>query len=213
MNEKQDIRVDEFGEEILYEIRHNPTWWDYLMYFMILFLGIAMVYVGIEAFLFNEIEKPFLITSLILGIPFTLLSSYRLFYTRKNRFYVTNNGIGFERRKWFRMQKGFFKFGEAGAIRTLGSTGILPATSPSLIIIFPLGNLKKKYFASWQLKPYYNISLTAWDIYISPKLYNEITEQCYLHDFLIKKTKEALKAQGANIDTLCYDLDKQFDIY
>lgn len=208
-----NIKIDSNGDEIVYEVRHKLSWWDYIMYFIILFLGIAMVYVGIEAFLFNEIEKPFLITSLILGIPFTLLSSYRLFYTRKNRFYVTNSGIGFERRKWFRMQKGFFKFGEVGAIRTLGSTGTLPVTSPSLIIIFPLGNLKKKYFASWQLKPYYNISLTAWDIYISPKLYNEITEQSYLKNFLIKKTKEALKARGANIDTLCYDLDKQFDIY
>lgn len=48
--------------------------------------------------------------------------------------------------------------------------------------------------------------------YLSPKLYNEITGQSYLKDFLIKKTKEALKAQNVDIDTLCYDLDKQFDI-
>ncbi|EGD0127407.1 hypothetical protein GLN21_10190 [Campylobacter coli] len=210
---KDEVRLDFNGDEIVYEIWHNPTWWDYLMYFMLLFLGITMVYGGIEKFLSNEIEKSLLITSLIFGIPFTLLSSYRLFYTRKNRFYITTQGIGFERRHWFVMQKGFFKFGEVGAIRNIGSTGTFPVTSPSLITIFPLGNLKKKYFASWQLKPYCNISLTAWDIYVFPKIYDKSRDEYYLHDFLIKKTKEALKAQGVNIDTLCYDLDKQFDIY
>ena len=92
------------------EKQRNEFWkmsrQTYLMYFMLLFLGITMVYGGIEKFLSNEIEKSLLITSLIFGIPFTLLSSYRLFYTRKNRFYITTQGIGFERRHWFVMQKG-----------------------------------------------------------------------------------------------------------
>lgn len=62
----------------------------------------------------------------------------------------------------------------------------------------------------WQLKSYCHIFLTFWNNYISPKLYNEITEQCYLHDFLIKKTKEALESQGIDANSLPYDLEKQF---
>lgn len=142
LKNKDEMRFDSNGDEIVYEIWHNPTWWDYLMYFMLLFLGITMVYGGIEKFLSNEIEKSLLITSLIFGIPFTLLSSYRLFYTRKNRFYITTQGIGFERRHWFVMQKGFFKFGEMGFQIVLAPTGLCPITPINKITIFPLGNHK-----------------------------------------------------------------------
>lgn len=106
-----ESNIDSNNDEIVYEIWHNPTWWDYAVYFIALFLGIAMVYGGIEAFLFNKIEKPLLITSLIFGIPFTLISSYHLLYIRKNRFCVTNSGMGFERRNWFRMQRDFIDLG------------------------------------------------------------------------------------------------------
>ena len=115
-NTNQTLGITDSNDEIVYEIWHNPTKWDYVVYFIALFLGIAMVYGGIEAFLFNKIEKPLLITSLIFGVPFTLISSYHLFYIRKNRFYVTHQGIGFERRNWLRMQRGFYRFGEVGAI-------------------------------------------------------------------------------------------------
>ncbi|WP_407918858.1 hypothetical protein [Helicobacter didelphidarum] len=211
---KDKIKRDSHGDEIVYEVRHNPNWWDYIMYFMMLFFGIAMAYGSTESLLFNEeIDKSLPIAALAFGIMITLMCSYRLFYVRKNRFYVTTRGIGFERRHWFRMQKGFYRFGEAGAIRHIGSTLNFPVTPPNLIIIFPLGNRKRKYYASWQLKPYCNISLTAWDIYVSQKIYNKASDTYHQHDFLIKKTKEALEAKGIDTKTLCYDLDKQFDIY
>ena len=35
MKEKQDIRYDEFGEEILYEIRHNVFILDWISYILI----------------------------------------------------------------------------------------------------------------------------------------------------------------------------------
>ena len=73
-----------------------------------------MVCSGIEAFLFKETENLMVVILLIFGIPATLIGFHCLFYAHKNRFYVTTQGIGFERRKWFRMQKGFFKFGEVG---------------------------------------------------------------------------------------------------
>lgn len=210
MNEKQDIRYDEFGEEILYEIRHNLSWWDYLVFGTMFLFGIIIVYAGIEDFVLERIDIVFFITLMLFGIPFVFLSLFQLLYARKNRIYITNQGIGFERRNWFRMQKGFFKFGEVGFRLVLLSTGLCPVSPPSMITIFPLGNIKSKYVPFWQLKSYCHIFLTFWNNYISPKLYDEITEQCYLHDFLIKKTKEALESQGIDANSLPYDLEKQF---
>lgn len=92
------------------------------------------------------------------------------------------------------------------------SLGLFPAIPPSLISIFPLGAIKGKLFFIGQLKPYCTIVLVAWDTYLSPKLYNTITQQDYLHEFLLKKTKEALESQGVDVNSLPYDLDKQFDI-
>lgn len=45
MNEKQDIRVDEFGEEILYEIRHNVFILDWISYILI-FLGSLFILIA-----------------------------------------------------------------------------------------------------------------------------------------------------------------------
>ena len=210
MNKKQDIRYDEFGEEILYEIRHNLSWWDSLVFGTMFLFGIIIVYAGIEDFVLERIDIVFFITLMLFGIPFVFLSLFQLLYAHKNRIYITNQGIGFERRNWFRMQKGFFKFGEVGFRLVLLSTGLCPVSPPSMITIFPLGNIKSKYVPFWQLKSYCQIFLTFWNGYVSPKLYNEITEQCYLHDFLIKKTKEALESQGIDTNSLPYDLEKQF---
>lgn len=210
MNKKQDIRYDEFGEEILYEIRHNLSWWDSLVFGTMFLFGIIIVYAGIEDFVLERIDIVFFITLMLFGIPFVFLSLFQLLYAHKNRIYITNQGIGFERRNWFRMQKGFFKFGEVGFRLVLLSTGLCPVSPPSIITIFPLGNIKSKYVPFWQLKSYCHIFLTFWNNYISPKLYNETTEQCYLHDFLIKKTKEALESQGIDTNSLPYDLEKQF---
>lgn len=102
------------------------------------------------------------------------------------------------------------KFGEVGFQIILAPTGLCPITPISRITIFPLWNNKGLIFLIWQLKPLYSLSLMTWNTYISPRLYNDITEQSYVKNFLIKKTKEALEAQGVNIDTLCYDLGKQF---
>lgn len=69
--------------------------------------GVGMVYIGIEEFLLNKIDQPLFLTILIFGIPLLLMSFYYMFYARKNRFYITTQGIGFERRHWFVMQKDF----------------------------------------------------------------------------------------------------------
>ena len=208
---KDKVRFDENGDEIMYEARHNLTWLDCIIYYIIFLFGILITYGGIRDFLSNEIARSLFITLLVFGIPFMLFSSYPLFYAHKNRFYITTQGIGFERRKWFRMQKGFFKFGEVGAMKIICTAPFLNAID--FITIFPLGNIKRKYNNIWRLKPYCFFCLIAWDFYISPKIYNSVLDEHYLHNFLIKKTKEALESKGIDTNSLCYDLEKQFDIY
>ena len=207
---KDKVRFDENGDEIMYEARHNLTWLDCIIYYIIFLFGILITYGGIRDFLSNEIARSLFITLLVFGIPFMLFSSYSLFYAHKNRFYITTQGIGFERRKWFRIQKGFFKFGEVGFLILLVPTGLCPITPINKITIFPLGNRKGRFVFNWQLNLLCSLSLMAWNTYVSPKLYNEITEQSYLRDFLIKKTKETLESKGIDTETLCYDLKKQF---
>ena len=207
---KGEVRLDSNGDEIVYEIWHNPNWWDYFLMSVFFMFGVAVAYSGTEAFLLNKIENSLFVTSLVFGIPALLLSFYYLFYAHKNRFYITTQGIGFERRKWFRMQKRFYRFGEVGFQMVSAPTGLCPITPVNRIIFFSLGNHKGRIFLTWQLSPLHSLSLMAWNTYISPKLYNEITEQTYLKNFLIKKTKEALEAKGIDTKTLCYDLDKQF---
>ena len=208
---KDEVRLDSNGDEIMYEAKHNPSWWDYFLMSVFFMFGIIIVYDGIESFLSNEIDRSLFITLLVFGIPSALLSFYYIFYARKNRFYITTQGIGFERRKWFRMQKGFFKFGEVGAMKIICTAPFLNAID--FITIFPLGNIKRKYNNIWRLKPYCFFCLIAWDFYISPKIYNSVLDEHYLHNFLIKKTKEALESKGIDTNSLCYDLEKQFDIY
>ena len=209
--DKESKRLDSNGNEIVWEIRNNPNWWDYLVLGIMLFFGIGMVDVA-KDFLFDKIDVASFVILLILGIPFIIMSLYYSFYARKNRIYITNQGIYFEYKNYFRIQKGFFKFGEVGIAIAVANTVLCPITPPKSITIFPIGNLKKKYFFHWQLKPYCIVRLMAWDVYFSPKLYDKITERCYLHEFLVKKTKEALESQGIDIASLPYDLQKQFDI-
>ena len=209
--DKESKKLDSNCDEIVYEIRNNPSWWDYFVLFVMLFFGIVMVDVT-KDFLFDKIDVASFVILLILGISFIIMSLYYSFYARKNRIYITNQGIYFEYRNYFRMQKRFFKFGEVGVAIAVANTVLCPITPPKFITIFPIGNLKKKYFFHWQLKPYCIVRLMAWNVYISPKLYDKITERCYLHEFLVKKTKETLESKGIDTKTLPYDLQKQFDI-
>ena len=43
MKEKQDIRYDEFGEEILYEIRHNVFILDWISYILIFLFSLFIL--------------------------------------------------------------------------------------------------------------------------------------------------------------------------
>lgn len=93
---KDNIKLDSHGDEIVYEVRHRLGISDTIQYIIMFMFGIMIVYAGIKAFVLQKID--IVIISMLLGIPCVFSSFYRLFYMRKNRFYVTNNGIGFEYR-------------------------------------------------------------------------------------------------------------------
>ena len=132
MNEKQDIRYNEFGKEIIYEIRHNVFIFDWLSYILLFSVTISIliafptmistIFAGNSPFfvmiamLYSPVS--WLIFLLYIALSYQFIDSYcQTFYYRKNRIYITHQGIGFERRKWFRMQKEFFRFGEVGFVK------------------------------------------------------------------------------------------------
>ena len=189
---KDKVRFDKNGDEIMYEARHNLTWWDYIMYSITLMFGILATYCGIESFLSNKIADTIIMS--ILAIPFNSLSLYSLFYMRKNRFYVTNNGIGFERRKWFRMQKGFFKFGEVGvAINSLPAPLYLDS-STKIFMFCPIHlTIKPMFLPRLRDKNYKH--------YIFCKVLTEFyrDDKIAIFNFIRQKTKEALESKGIHI--------------
>ena len=191
-----EVRFDSHGDEIVYEVRHKLSLWDYFMFGVMLFLGIIMLYVGIENLLSRDLESQVkgIMVILIFGIPLVLMSCHRLFYTRKNRFYVTDSGIGFERRKWFRMQKRFFRFGEVGfALSYLPAPAYFDTPINTFIIHSISITYKPMAFARLRDKNY--------KYYIFCKVLSEF----YLDDikailvFIRQKTKEALESKGIYI--------------
>ena len=191
---KDEVRFDENGDEIMYEAKHNLTWLDCIIYYIIFLFGILITYGGIESFLSNEIARSLFITLLVFGIPFMLFSSYPLFYARKNRFYVTNSGIGFERRKWFRIQKGFFKFGEVGvAINSLPAPLYLDS-STKIFMFCPIHlTIKPMFLPRLRDKNYKH--------YIFSKVLTELyrDDRMVILNFIRQKTKEALESKGIHI--------------
>ena len=160
-----------------------------------------VVYAGLELTLLEK-NMGYLILPLVFLIVCMLLL-HDIFYKRKNRFYITNQGIGFERRKWFRMQKGFFRFGEVGIVQGSGSRNIFYA-QPIAFILFPLQTqvLSKWYGYVIKSKTKYEVvALMVKPSILSPKIYDTITQQAFLKDFIMQKTKESLKSQNIKIES------------
>ncbi|GAB0173976.1 hypothetical protein NHP164001_19980 [Helicobacter trogontum] len=201
---KYNIKLDSHGDEIVYEARHHLTWWDYFMFSVFFPFSCMLVYTELELFRIHQ-HIAFIILALIfLTGPILLL--HDVFYTRKNRFYITTQGIGFERRKWFRIQKKFFRFGEVGMIEYCGSHKLFYA-QPVVFSLYPLQTqvLNKWYGYVIKSKVKYRVVVFMVELSIlSPKLYNEITGQSFLKDFIIQKTKESCKNQNIEIKSFTH---------
>lgn len=204
LKNNNEVRLDSNGDEIVYELRHNLSWWDYFMFSIFFPFGCLATYAGLELAL-TEKHISYIIFALMFLI-FSIWLLHDIFYKYKNRFYVTNNGIGFERRKWFRMQKRFFKFGEVGIIQGIGSRKIFYA-QPYPFILFPLQTqvLSKWYGYVIKSKIKYKIVvMSIGESILSPKIYNEISERIFLKDFIMQKTQESCKNQNIEIKSFTH---------
>ena len=198
--------VSDSQGEIVFEMKHNLIWWNYCGFIFCILIGVIMVFSAANAINgYDKLsEKIVAMCFLLLGIFLICLPLKDMFYQTKNRFYITDKGICFERRNWFKMQKRFFAFGEIGV--TIGQSSSMNIFSPTYFFnIFPLGQKR------FDFKNRYFFAISSYDkTYLSPKIYNEITEQSYLYDFLVQKTKESLTSKGIDIDSLPYNLENQF---
>ncbi|WP_233714195.1 hypothetical protein [Helicobacter trogontum] len=190
---KDNIKLDSHGDEIVYEVRHRLGISDTIQYIIMFMFGIALVYVGIRGFVLAD-RMDGVMFAMLLGIPCGLSSFYRLFCARKDRFYVANNGIGFEYRHWFVMQKGFFRFGEVGLALFCLPAPVYFDSSKEIFIIHPI-NITYKLMAFPRLRD------KNYKHYIFCKVLTEL-----YHDdikailvFIRQKTKEALESQGIEI--------------
>ena len=192
---KGEVRLDSHGDEIVYEVKHKLSLWDCFMFNVMLFFGVIMIYGGIRDFLLaNKMDGVMFVMLSILGILFTLVGFYRLFYMRKNRFYVANNGIGFEYRHWFRMHKRFFKFGEVGLVLSYFPAPAYFDTSKEIFIIHPI-NITYKHMALVRFRD------KNYKRYIFCKVMTELYRDDIkeIITFMRQKTKEALESQGIEI--------------
>ncbi|WP_299548732.1 hypothetical protein [uncultured Helicobacter sp.] len=173
-------KLDSNGDEIVFEVKHDTSIETFYLYFLFLF----GVFILISLFINPSDDIVVNIFMFIVFFPITFYIAKMLFYNRKNRIYVTNYGIGFERRHWFKMQKGFFRFGEVGlAIIRLG----VGVTSEEVFIFYPFNNKTPKRVPLFSPKNYYKIMLQDAD-------YSKV-----FFTFIRQKTKEALESQGKSI--------------
>lgn len=90
MEEKNDIKDD----EIVFEVKHNVFILDTLVQYLLFLFGIAIL---ILLFLIASNEIGVIIVEFIILFA-VILWAKALFYRRKNKIFITNRGIGFERR-------------------------------------------------------------------------------------------------------------------
>ena len=196
-----EARLDS-NDEIVYEIWHKIGWWNGIWMTIFFLFGSLIIWGTIDYIIHNPIDAkkriPVIISAIFFGFTLCLLMIRYAVFMRKNRFYITHQGMGFERQHWFRMQRGFYRFGEVGVMITTG--GMKMIEYPTCIVIFPLGEKWRR------LK-----SLVRFEVYScdGPELYGEITWQS-LKAFLVKKTKAALESKGIDTASLPYNLEKQF---
>lgn len=116
----------------------------------------------------------------MITLPLVFYYCRILFYNRKNKVYVTEQGIGFEKRVWFKIQKKFFRFGEIGLkVFTFG----LSNQSAEIFIIYPFAYKEPKRF-NFLPKQYKKVVIQGY-------VYNGLEKEFFV--FLRQKTKQALE--------------------
>jgi len=174
---KQDI------DEIIFERKHKLNLWEWFFYLCIVsFFGLLFIKFGLD-----EVKNIFLKPLFILFGLIILYQSYKMILLkRKDRFYVTNEGIYFERKHWWRMQKKFFRFGEVNL--WVSYFGTRHGGSADVFIIYPFDKSLKKV---WIFDKNYQ------KVVIYPQAYKDNMRN--ILNFIRQKTKEALESKGKYI--------------
>ena len=182
-----EMRFDSNGDEIVYEVRHKLSLWDYFMHSILFPFSCLMVYAGLS------MENGSIILALIFFM-FCVVSLNDVFYKRKNRFYVTNSGIGFERRHWFVIQKRFFRFGEVGMASNTKAGAKILVTPQFIFMFFDINAqvIKRKYGFSAKTNLKYKVSIPYWS-------FKDDIFHNYPIQLIKQKTKESLENQGREI--------------
>lgn len=99
-----------FKDAIIFEIKPKYYFINTLTHILMLIFSINILFASI----FSDIFRTLPLVGYLLWCIFWCFIIYFNFIIlfSKVSFYITNQGIGFERRHWFRTQKKFFKFGE-----------------------------------------------------------------------------------------------------
>lgn len=183
-----NIKIDSNGDEIVYELKYKLSLWDYFMHSIFFPFSCLVTCAGLSI---GGIAS-------IVALIFFMLCAVSLndvFYKRKNRFYVTNQGIGFERRHWFRMQKKFFRFGEVGMASNTKAGAEMFVTPQFIFMFFDINAkvIKRKYGFSAKTNLKYKVSIPHWSFNQDDIFHN------YPIQLIKQKTKESLENQGREV--------------
>ncbi|RDU58904.1 hypothetical protein CQA53_11755, partial [Helicobacter didelphidarum] len=181
---KDKIKRDSHGDEIVYEVRHKYYFFNTFTHVVILILCIIFLCVSI----FTDIFMTLLFK--ILWSVFFVFVIYQIYNILFGMvcFYVTDNGIGFERRKLFGIQKRFFKFGEVEV--SIGEYQVFALYNHNEIFIAPLSakgwHRRKNTYRLHFLNSFLNNDKKIYEIW----------------DFIRKKSKTALESKGINAHSI-----------
>ncbi|RDU58927.1 hypothetical protein CQA53_11745, partial [Helicobacter didelphidarum] len=176
---------DSHNDEMVFEVKYKLGLWDYCVniFFFIPF-SCLLVYAGTSL----VIEYVSLIIFILIGAMGIFLITDDIIYLRKNRFYITNQGIGFERRHWWRMQKGFFRFGEVGMMHHVDVRRYMRSLQYDFVI-FPIDSqVRKNIIGEAVIKSKNKLRIQILNNGIDIPL-----------NFIRQKTKEALESQGKSV--------------
>ena len=179
--------------EIVFETKSRLCCWDWIIYHSFLLFSCFIIYFAIFLFLDGKDIMLVMFWFLIglVGIFMYCAPIYQL----NNRIYITEQGIGFDRRQYFRMQKQFFRFGKIGlCINSLYDMPRFTITSRLNYIFYDINiEVKPMLFGYIRDKNYKH--------YIFCKIYTEIDIDNIKNmlNFIHKKTEQSLQMQGINI--------------
>jgi hypothetical protein len=199
-------------ENLIFEAKHEVSFLDYITLSFFTFFGLS--------FLLALFIPPFEIKGLLFGICMVVVSLilpfFHLLYWRKQRVYITTEGIGMDFRRYGRLHKRFFHFGEVGLSRFSIGYVRIPLSDPDKFIIHPLGAYTHTKFGGTLFKIPFKKRICAATLtsmpYFSPKVYDSLYEKSCLKEYVVRKTKEALRQKRGEsfLASLPYEIEEQF---